>query len=148
MNVDKNRHFWTTYQPLLVHIVIECPQSITNFQHQRTDFYTCISIGFLKIFSPDCLSSWDSNVGKHSFLMIKTHYLTQKFHKWQHLIKKKTRSSIFKAAAVNSQQVNRPHYEIDCCYVWELRVRTENSNGQIIFFFSIFLFPSFLKDED
>ena len=141
MNVDKNRHFWTTYQPLLVHIVIECPQSITNFQHQRTDFYTCISIGFLKIFSPDCLSSWDSNVGKHSFLMIKTHYLTQKFHKWQHLIKKKTRSSIFKAAAVNSQQVNRPHYEIDCCYVWESRVRTENSNGQIFFSsFSLFFF--------
>ena len=29
---------------------------------------------------------------------------------------KKNRSSIFKAA-VSSQQVNRPHYEIDCCYV-------------------------------
>ena len=25
LNLAKNRHFWTTYPPLLVHVVIECP---------------------------------------------------------------------------------------------------------------------------
>ena len=119
LNMDKNRHFWITSS--CPHSYWMPPQAIINFQHQRTDFYTCISIGFLKIFSPDCLSSWGSNVGKHSFLMIKTHYLTQKFHKWQHLIKKNV--AVFLRQQSASQQTSLWNWLL-------LRVRIKGENWE------------------
>ena len=121
------------------------PQAIINFQHHRTDFYTCISIDFLKIFSPDCLSSWDSNVGKHSFLMIKTHYLTQKFHKWQHLIKKTVAVFLRQQLAVSKSTDLIMKLIVATCenQGWELRIVTDRFFFLLILYFSFsrFFFP-------
>ena len=48
LNVDKNRHFWTTYPPLLVHVVIECPLNHVDFNLEprflnKTGYYTVVS---------------------------------------------------------------------------------------------------------
>ena len=186
--MDKNRHFWTTYQPLLFHIVKvhifwEGHKILRNL-HLTFDWQYIGQIiggdfakfcGLLRIyelyykfpasknwflylhqnrFLKD-IFTWLSillrlECGKHSFLMMKTHYLTQKFHKWQHLIKKNVAVFLRQQLAVSKSTDLIMKLIVATCenQGWELRIVTDRFFFLLFLYFSFFFFPKKTKISD
>ena len=118
-------------------MVIECLPSNYKFPASKNWFLYLHQHRFLKD-----IFTWLSillrlECGKHSFLMMKTHYLTQKFHKWQHLIKKNVAVFLRQQLAVSKSTDLIVKLIVATCenQGWELRIVTDRFFSLFFFFF-------------